>query len=142
MGAWLKIKPSLWTALSKHDQLLFFNGFFRRLLLLFPTGIRKLVRPGQQVVEIGQILKLPSLRDFFKQILEVFVRFQVVRLRSLGQAVPDRAGLGPADGIYHLPVFLAQAEWTDSSFSGLCECSHKLRYPQELLIRIFCRKAA
>ena len=59
------------------------------------------------------------LRDLFQEIFEVLIRLEVVRPRSLSNAVDHGAGLGSPDGIDSVPVFLALAEGPDTAFRGV-----------------------
>ena len=82
-----------------------------------------------------------SIGQLCKQVFKVFIRLQSVCFCTLGDAVTLGTGVCSFHRVDRYPVFLSETEWPDSSFRSLCECSDKLRYPKELLIRTFSREA-
>ena len=66
---------------------------------------------------------------------------QVVRFCSFNNAVYDSTGFRPINCIVEQEVFSANDIALGFPLRALSEHSHKARYPKELLIRIFSRKA-
>lgn len=60
------------------------------------------------------------LRELFQEILKVFVRLKVIHLRCFGDAVKNRTGFCPMNGIDQIPVLSSDREAADAAFGGLC----------------------
>ena len=63
-------------------------------------------------------------RNLGKQILKVIIRFQIVCFCGFRNAVDDGAGLCTGNGIYHHPVFLADAKSADGLFRSVIVHRH------------------
>ena len=79
---------------------------------------------------------------FSKKIFEIIVWNRLISLGGLNQRHDGHRRISPPLGETEKAVLSMTGYRLHISFSQLCEYSHNLRYPQELLIRIFCRKAA
>lgn len=66
--------------------------------------------PWQQIIYIGQVLKLAMLWKLLQKILEVFIWLKVIRPGRFGNAVYNGTGLGTTNSINSVPVFLPEAE--------------------------------
>ena len=108
--------------------------------LLFTCLVRYVrVRPGHAVVKEGLPLCDVLGGQCLQQVLQVIVRMRVIRLRCFDQCEQGRRSFRPFDGIAEQPVAPRARKGLDVPLTELYECSHKALYPQELLMRIFCR---
>ena len=58
------------------------------------------------------------LENLREQVLEIFIRLQMFRLRYLHDAVDRGAGLGAVNGVKDTPIVAAYAERSDCSLTG------------------------
>ena len=74
-------------------------SLFHFILIGFPTALRQVWRPWEQVIQKISVCVVFVFRYLVQEILHVFIDFQVVCFCSFGNAVDNGAGFGSADGI-------------------------------------------
>ena len=103
-----------------------------------PAAIWNGVWPRKKIVKgtLGGFL-IQTLRNLSEQVLQVFIRLQIVRLGGLNDAVDNCAGFCSVERINKLPVLTANCERTDGTFwCGVINGDQAIvqEHTQELLI--------